>query len=264
MHRKHLSQNLRTLLARYGTLTDGARHIGINRQQLNKYLNGSSYPSTRTLNQIASALGVQIDLLLTDPDTVRNTIETTGAEPFLAKLGITKSLKLAAQRAVLDQETLATSCGDYLLHSRSANSESLILTSLIRIYQTNGQTLAKALIPLRENASPQTAIPTYLHESLVFLNSGFLHLFRMTHLGGGETDLGLMILERPRFPKANVMNGHALTSSVTQPGKIMPTPILMRRVTGNILSLYRKHCGAWSMDSPQIDDTIRAFFTTNA
>ncbi|WP_417248558.1 hypothetical protein [Celeribacter sp.] len=169
---------------------------------------------------------------------------------------------MAAERALREKDTLAASCGDYLLMHRSALSENHIHESLLRIYQKDGQTLSKTLISLRVGGQPTHGIKTYSHESLVFLNSGLLHLFRMTHLSGGETDLGLMIIQRPRFPSTSVMYGHALTSSVILPGRVMPSPIMMRKIAGNVLDLYRQHCGAWSLDDPHIDDATREFFKT--
>ncbi len=60
-----LARNLHYLTAHYRSVAEVCRRIGINRQQFNKYLNGSTLPSIHNFKRIADFFGVdEAELLL--------------------------------------------------------------------------------------------------------------------------------------------------------------------------------------------------------
>lgn len=259
---QNFALNLRQiLLNRYPTLTEGARYLGLNRQQLNKYLNESSFPSARTLNRISQALNINIDALLSDPANFLRSIKDEEAKLSPIEWDMQKSFKQAVNRTMREEDALKAYCGDYLLIHRSAISDDCFQRSLVRIFQEDGKTFAKSLIALRKDGQPTHGIETFTHSSLVFWNSGCLHLLRMSHLGGGETDLGLMILQRPRIPRVKLMYGHALTTSTSVSGCIVPSKVIMQKVSGNIIQLFRQYCGIWTFDSSATNENIRDYFS---
>ncbi|WP_460275657.1 helix-turn-helix domain-containing protein [Celeribacter sp. ULVN23_4] len=262
MPSRNIAHNLRLLLEKYRTLTDAAHSIGVNRQQLNKYLNGSSIPSAHTLNRIAKALDIEMDMLF----------KPAGHSEYIAgaSLKLTTDLEVsmantfnrAMARTMREEHALAQHCGDYLLYHRTAMSERHVHVSLIRIYQEVGKTYAKSLMALRQNGQPRTGIKTYKHGSLVFLNSGCLQILRMSGLNDGDTDLGLLVLSLPRFNSEKYLFGHTLTTSISLPGQIVPSKVIFQKVTGNPLQLFRKHCGAWSLEDPNLGDTVKTHFNS--
>jgi transcriptional regulator with XRE-family HTH domain len=259
---QNFALNLRQiLLSYYPTLTEGARHLDINRQQLNKYLNGSSFPSARTLNRISQALNIKIDALLSDPSNLNQSIKYEETKLSPIECATQEAFKQAVNRNMREEEALKAFCGDYVLISRSALSDDCLQKSLVRIFQEDGKTFAKSLIALRKDGQPTHGIETFTHGSLVFWNSGCLHLLRMSHLGGGETDLGLMILQRPRIPRAKLMYGHALTTSASMSGYIVPSKVIMQKVSGNLIQLCRQHCGIWKFDSLAANEKVRDYFS---
>lgn len=64
---ENFSQNLRSLCADYGSIAQVCRDIGLNRQQFNRYLNGSGMPSAHNLRRIAQHFGINEEDLETDP-----------------------------------------------------------------------------------------------------------------------------------------------------------------------------------------------------
>ncbi|WP_417263484.1 helix-turn-helix domain-containing protein [Celeribacter sp.] len=262
MKSQNLPRNLRLLLGKYNSLAEGAHHIGINRQQLNKYLNGSSFPSAHTLGRIAKTLNVELDMLFADPDKFdRASSERLDlSTPVEASMNAT--YKRAMERTVRENQALAAYCGDYLFYHRTAMSDHKVHTSLIRIYQEKQKTFAKSLMALRRDGQPRTGIRTYKHGSLVFLNSGCLNILRMSNLNDGDTDLGLLIMKLPRLKSEKFLFGHTLTTSLNGSGIIVPSKVVFQKVTGNILELYREHCGAWPLESPHLPPCVQEHFGT--
>lgn len=155
MKSQNLPRNLRLLLGKYSSLTEGAHHIGINRQQLNKYLNGSSFPSALTLGRIAKALNVKVDLLFADPDKFDCESSEMLDQPTPIENSVNAAYKRAMERNALDKQALAPYCGDYLLYHRSASSDHHVHISLLRVYQEKQKTFAKSLMALRQGSQPE-------------------------------------------------------------------------------------------------------------
>ena len=55
---ENFSNNLRSLCADYGSIAQVCRDIGLNRQQFNRYLNGSGMPSAHNLRRIVQHFDV--------------------------------------------------------------------------------------------------------------------------------------------------------------------------------------------------------------
>ncbi len=262
MPSRNIAQNLRLLLGKYPTLTEAAHHIGINRQQLNKYLNGSSIPSAHTLNRIAKALDVELDMLFKPAESSEYVAGASLKLTTDLEVSMANTFNRAMVRTMREEHALAQHCGDYLFYHRTATSESHVHVSLIRIYQEVGKTYAKSLIALRQDGQPRTGIKTYKHGALVFLNSGCLQILRMSELNDGDTDLGLLLLSLPRFKSDRYLFGHTLTTSLSRLGEIVPSKVICQKVTGNPLQLFRAHCGSWSLEDPNLDDTVKTHFST--
>jgi transcriptional regulator with XRE-family HTH domain len=68
---ENFSINLRSLCADIGSIAQVCRDIGINRQQFNRYLNGSGMPSAHNLRRIARHFNVNEGDFDTDPNVFR-------------------------------------------------------------------------------------------------------------------------------------------------------------------------------------------------
>ena len=74
--------NLRQLSARYPSISDLSRQLGINRTQYNRYLAGESFPRPDVLARICSFFGVDARVLLERVDQIGNKDDPI-ANPFL-------------------------------------------------------------------------------------------------------------------------------------------------------------------------------------
>lgn len=68
---KYFSKNLRFLCAESGSIAQVCRDIGINRQQFNRYLNGSGMPSAHNLRRIARHFNINEGDFVLDSETFR-------------------------------------------------------------------------------------------------------------------------------------------------------------------------------------------------
>jgi transcriptional regulator with XRE-family HTH domain len=69
-------ENLRRALASFKSISAFCRQVGINRQQINKYLNGMTMPSDYNMQRMARALGVTNKELLLNHDDFQNLMRT--------------------------------------------------------------------------------------------------------------------------------------------------------------------------------------------
>ncbi|MDG1430229.1 MAG: helix-turn-helix transcriptional regulator, partial [Paracoccaceae bacterium] len=68
---EYFSKNLRFLCAESGSIAQVCRDIGINRQQFNRYLNGSGMPSAHNLRRIARYFNINEGDFVLDSETFR-------------------------------------------------------------------------------------------------------------------------------------------------------------------------------------------------
>ena len=76
MESQSLPVNLRLLCSYVGSVSECSRKMGINRQQLSKYLNGYSQPSMQTLRKICDYFGVDSDEIYLEPEQFKDLIST--------------------------------------------------------------------------------------------------------------------------------------------------------------------------------------------
>jgi transcriptional regulator with XRE-family HTH domain len=62
--RNHLAENLKLLCSQAGSIAHACKEMGINRQQFNKYLNGTSFPRDKTIRVISEYFKISEDKLI--------------------------------------------------------------------------------------------------------------------------------------------------------------------------------------------------------
>lgn len=67
MNSQSVAENLKLLTGYYKSVAEVCRRLEINRQQFNKYLNGSTLPSRHTFQRICNFFGVEDYELLLPP-----------------------------------------------------------------------------------------------------------------------------------------------------------------------------------------------------
>ena len=137
-----LPQNLRVLCSYGKSVSEICRKANVNRQQFNKYLSGSSYPSIRNLRRICEFFGVDEYEILLDHKSFR---EIIGIRP--PRLGAQDdplyTFVDSVARGSGDTEPMRRLLGYYNVYCRWSLRDDVIQRSLTRISEHSGVFLTK-------------------------------------------------------------------------------------------------------------------------
>lgn len=216
--------NLRQLCFRYRTITEVCDGIGINRQQFNKYLAGSSLPNTFTLNRICKFFGLPEEELFRTKEDSRLVKEAAATSP---------SITQAVERL--------KSLGDLLAVHRGNNSEpqvGALLPGLYHCYfplQGNREFLLRTLVLVRRECFGTTFTRLTLfpsardtgsflarskHYGLVVANDHDVFLVGVNH--SPPHQLSFISMELPCGKRPTMLSGLAVvgTSTGTMAGRV--------------------------------------------
>lgn len=142
---KDLPENLRVLCGYGRSVSDSCRRCGINRQQMNKYLNGHTRPSLPVLRRLCDFFGVDEHELLMDRRAFRDLVRLhpprLGAAPDLFDQTVDHLASISAESSGL----LARHEGYYHSYSHADPQRGLYLCSLTRIYREGERWLSKTV-----------------------------------------------------------------------------------------------------------------------
>ncbi|WP_084637918.1 helix-turn-helix transcriptional regulator [Paracoccus sp. J55] len=149
----NLRSNLRNLISEMESISFAAAALGINRQQLNKYLSGTSTPSLRSLSHIAARFKVPVEDLFLPPQDfqeARNNAIMRANIPADVSDTITRMLGSSP----VIQDKLALYCGTYHRLCAMPMTPRKIMRAVTRIYQRDGLTYATTVEVFSERGSP--------------------------------------------------------------------------------------------------------------
>ncbi|WP_081281064.1 helix-turn-helix domain-containing protein [Vibrio natriegens] len=143
MESQSLPVNLRLLCSYVGSVSECSRKMGINRQQLSKYLNGYSQPSMQTLRKICDYFGVDSDEIYLEPEQFKELISTQkkslAPESLLedspAGKRYTKQLKNMMAES---SQSIERYLGDYYYYYMTPSYEGCISKGFARLSMQNG------------------------------------------------------------------------------------------------------------------------------
>jgi len=156
MNSQSVAENLKLLTGYYKSVAEVCRRLEINRQQFNKYLNGSTLPSRHTFQRICDFFGVEDYELLLPPDEFRELVslkprrssgQHTGDPPYAAHIEDI----LAASDTDADRYT-----GYYYAYRNSFSNTDMLQKSLVRIWREDGRVLSKRMERFRDHVSEET------------------------------------------------------------------------------------------------------------
>ena len=99
---RNFADNLRALCTRHGSIAAVCRALGMNRQQFNKYLSGSTLPNVATLEKICGFFRIESESLFHDPAGFRQAEGGSGArQPAAAWPGLRGHAFAAMQHTTL-------------------------------------------------------------------------------------------------------------------------------------------------------------------
>ncbi len=141
----HLPENLR-LLCSYGRSTsDICRRAGINRQQMNKYLNGHAQPSLSSLRRLCDFFGLDDNEILLNNDEFRELIRLRPPRLRAEQSRLEKAIETLVSASTTNTSLLEEHEGYYHTYSYPDPSRDIFLRSLACIYREGGAWLSKSV-----------------------------------------------------------------------------------------------------------------------
>ncbi len=226
-----ISQNLKLLCAEYRSVSEVCRKMGLNRQQFNKYLAGTSFPSPRTLLTMADFFGY-------DPD------ELQLPEREFARLQMFNRHRLNTltndRTAVSDIDQLKRYCGCYQTYHYVPGWQKNILVGFVRIHIDGRRVLSTFLEPPVLDGLTEARFKHLRMYGNVLLEGGFLYL--VDHRNDANSSYSFTILYPSRSEVPHLLSGLSLSVSRQLNGLPYAANIVYERVdeTANIRDRLRR------------------------
>lgn len=224
----NFGKNLRRLTESYGSLAKFSRETEINRQQLNKYLNGSALPSLAIAARISGQLDVSLDELVSLDSGEAARLRTHDSRA----------------RTVSKETNLSIEPGFYLERSISSVLPSTLVCSLVLIKEVGKKTYYHRRMPIPKPRSKHTIYWSYVGELVQTAGGVFVSYINATI----DENIGAMYLRRDS-PMTSDAIGIKLGVSMRSHAEQFATGVFlsMQPKGTSIRSLYR-HCGSHSFD----------------
>ncbi len=143
MNDTDLADNLRLLCSTESSISETCRRVGMNRQQFNKYLNGTSRPSAGNLRKIANYFGVRPAEMLLPPDEFEiHPSVVPRLQGALRASGDAKAFDSAFERQAAP---LRRYLGFYLSYFYTESWANSIVCALVHIHERSGIVLTKTI-----------------------------------------------------------------------------------------------------------------------
>lgn len=178
---RNFANNLRALCAQHGSIAAVCTAIGMNRQQFNKYLAGSTLPNAPTLERICGFFEIAPESLFQAPPDAGG-----GALPAT----ITGSLSRAL--GAMHNSTLRPGC--YHVYTPWPREPAKCLRSALLVHQKGGNTLFSRFTKFRNPGSRQRFDLSVRHDGVVLESDKAKYLLATSRKGLGNKGSGEMSL----------------------------------------------------------------------
>ncbi len=252
---EELARNLRYLADHYRSVAEVCRRIGINRQQFNKYLNGSTVPSMHNFKRIADFFGIDEGELILPH------------EQFL-KIVMRRPVGLDAPEALRDflhasrrkfeesRKTLERYHGLYHAWFQSPAWPNGVLRSLYMISGDDSLTYVKSVERLAWTHKAERKPFVHKYQGIALLDGNRIYLFecqpRLT------TAYSMTVLYPTTRSRVSMLSG--IVTSVTGGSSRKPYSsriALVRHTGAGGFRAALAQCGVYRFDSDAIDADIR-------
>ncbi|MTH95565.1 helix-turn-helix transcriptional regulator [Roseibium sp. RKSG952] len=252
--RKLYATNLRLLCQKHKSVSEIARKIGINRQQIEKYLKGTSLPSAYWQHQIAEFFETPVEaFFLGDviPGTLLAQSKATASRNNPSVL--VESLSSSELSRLRNYE------GIYHVHFVSPAFKSLIHVGVTLIREQNHRMNSVFFVRSRD---PETGI---IHRSHLY-GTVFLRgerLFIVESSKRAQDRLSETILYPSHGDRMKYMTGICVGLTWHPESEPYASRTIWRRAGASLdLKQAIRGCGLYSLSNPQIDPVVRNYFGT--
>lgn len=249
---RNFADNLRALCTRHGSIAAVCRALGMNRQQFNKYLSGSTLPNVATLEKLCGFFRIESDALFRDPLAFHKPVDP----PRLAGLPL-PGLSLAASAfAAMQPTTLRTGC--YHLYSLWPRDEAKCLREALFIQSKGAATVFTRFTKYRPVAQRQHYYLSGRHDGVVLEAEKARYLLSLNRKGCG--DVGLLTVGAENALSQGFLSGLALVMAPSGSPQAMRATLQFRGGT-DVLRRTIREAGVLAMNDPSIPDEVRQSLT---
>ena len=229
------AENLRRECAQFRTISEVCSAIGINRQQFNKYLAGTSIPNSITLRRICSFFEISEQSLFVNTakglfpaQDVSSGFKSIANGPFGFLVGSTRNY---------DFTTDLMHEGAYYCYFRMPNTPGMLVRSLIYL-KSQGRFMS--FIRLTNFWSSQRSSKSYVkgrHSGTIFYNQSEIYFLGTNRYSPFQ--LSLITIEKSSLIEKNYCSGYTLTRS---PQGLLSVPTCIVRASKDepLRSMIRK------------------------
>lgn len=250
---RNFADNLRALCARHGSIAAVCRALGMNRQQFNKYLSGSTLPNVATLEKICGFFRIESESLFQDPAGL--TTPKAEASP-LAGLPLPGFGLAASAFAAMQPATLRPGC--YHVHSLWPRDETMCLREALLVQNKGGATVFTRFTKYRDLAQRPRYFLSGRHDGIVLEQEKARYLLSLNRKGCGE--VSLISLGAENALAQGFLSGLALGVSPSgTPQAVRAT--LQYRGCADVLKRTIREAGVLPLADPSIAREVRQSLT---
>jgi len=257
MH-KEFPANLRRLVHHYPSTSRAAEALGINRQQLNKYLSGLSMPSLATLRNIAAHFDLEPDDLLLPTDRFaarwRPPMRIEGLPPRMRQ-AVAALLENMAQT----RSTLSRFCGCYHVCTPLRTNPDRIGRAYTVISQEGDLTMVKTIMyATSQGELPGSRQPIKIDGIAQWLGER-IYITDAQNVGLPNARLQSIALYPPALPSMPFLTGLLMTTNNARTRPIYSAPIVFKRLAGKKPKKADiEACGVFYRNDPRLDPAMIA------
>ena len=249
---KNFADNLRALCTRHGSIAAVCRAIGMNRQQFNKYLSGSTLPNVATLEKICSFFHIESENLFRDPSgSARPRSDAVLVGLPLHGLGFAANAVAAMQPT-----TLRTGC--YHLYSWWPRDETKCLREALFIQKKGSTTVFTRFTKYRAAGQRQNYYLSGRHDGVVLESEKARYLLSLNRKGC--SDVSLVSIGAENALSQGFLSGLALAMAPSgTPQAVRAT--LQYRGGSDVLRRTIRDAGVLPLSDMSIPDEVRQSLT---
>ena len=255
MRESNLAQNLHLLCGYYRSIAEVCRRLGVNRQQFNKYLSGSTVPSRHNMRRICDFFGVTEAELFLSPGrfaelvtlSPRRRVEPAGSTPGADFLG---SIGASVQR-LPDRYY-----GYYFRYFYSFAYPGYITKSFVALFQKDNVPYWKNIEILRRRGRDRP------RETFTFKYVGLIHLIaERLYVIEYETILKGSLTQTILYPsyRSHVTFLTGVQTALATPGRRPSASRVLFEHLGTRIDIRRalRSCGHFHHEGDAIDPAIK-------
>lgn len=246
---RNFADNLRALCARHGSIAAVCRALGMNRQQFNKYLSGSTLPNVATLERICGFFRIESESLFHAPSGFHK----PSGDESLALPGFGFA---ATAFATLQPATLRTGC--YSFYSLWPRDPVMCLREALFVRKKGGATLFTRFTKYRSVGQRQSYHLSGRHDGVVLESEKARFLLALNRKGCG--DVSLVSLGAENALSLGFLSGLALVMAPSgAPQALRAT--LQFRGGSDVLKRTIREAGLLPLSEQSIPEEVRQSLT---